>query len=181
MIRTERSTGSDPDEPAAEWCTEAAGPPALRVLCLGNDLLADDGIGPRVARALSNRVPPGVEVVESPETGFALLDHLLGVPRLVVIDAVVTGRAKPGTIYRLADGDASCPAWSPDVSGASPHYVGLFDALAAGRALNLPMADEVIILAVEAADVVTIGAGLSPEIEAMVPWLVEEVARLARL
>jgi hydrogenase maturation protease len=50
---------------------------STRVLCLGNDLLADDAFGPVVARTLKELYLPGVEVVESPASGLHLLEHVL--------------------------------------------------------------------------------------------------------
>jgi hydrogenase maturation protease len=119
----------------------------VRVLCLGNDLLADDALGFRVARALrgelGDRRSSSVDIVETPEFGFALLDHLQAVRRVIVIDTVVTGRAEPGTLYRIAEDED----WET-APGASPHYVGLFEALAAGRVLGLRVAEEVVILGI---------------------------------
>jgi hydrogenase maturation protease len=152
----------------------------VRVLCLGNDLLADDALGFRVASALrgelGDREPSSVDIVETPEFGFALLDHLQDVRRVVVIDTVVTGRAESGTLYRIAEDED----WGT-APGASPHYVGLFEALSAGRALGLPVAEEVVILAVEASDVVTVGGSMSSAVEAAVPLVVSEVRTLLDL
>jgi hydrogenase maturation protease len=150
----------------------------VRVLCLGNDLLADDALGFRVARALRRELgdcrSSSVDIVETPEFGFALLDHLQDVRRVVVIDTVVTGRAESGTLYRIAEDED----WEA-APGASPHYVGLFEALSAGRALGLPV--EVVILAVEASDVVTVGGSMSSAVEAAVPLVVSEVRTLLDL
>lgn len=152
----------------------------IRVLCLGNDLLADDALGFRVARALrrelGDRELPGIDIVETPEFGFALLDYLQDVRTVVVIDTVVTGTVEPGTLYRISQDED----WQT-APGASPHYVGLFEALAAGRALGLPVAVEVVILAVEASDVVTVGGSMSPAVEASVPRLVSELRTLLGL
>jgi hydrogenase maturation protease len=147
------------------------------VLCLGNDLLADDALGFRVARALRRELDirgrASVDIVETPESGFALLDHLQGVRRLVVIDTVVTGRAAPGTVYVIEEDED----WKT-APGTSAHYVGLFEALRAGRAMSLPVAEEVVILAVEAADVVSVGGSMTKAVEAALPLVVSQVQAL---
>ncbi len=149
----------------------------VRVLCLGNDLLADDALGFRVARALrrdlGTRGRASVDIVETPESGFALLDHLQGVRRLVVVDTVVTGQAAPGTVYFIEEDED----WKT-TPGTSAHYVGLFDALQAGRAMNLPVAKEVVILAVEAADVVSVGGSMTEAVEAALPVVVSQLQAL---
>jgi hydrogenase maturation protease len=142
---------------------------ALRVLCLGNELLGDDALGCVVADRLRQFASPGVDICCTPESGLHLLDRALGVRRLVVIDTVQTGNAPPGTIYQFRDTEL------PRVHGASPHYMGLCDALALARKLGLPVAEEVTILAVEALDCLTLGAAMSPEVSSTVPGLVNMV------
>jgi hydrogenase maturation protease len=141
-----------------------------RVVCLGNELLADDGVGPAVARRLRGRLPPAVQVVETPESGFALLDHLLDADVVVVVDAVTTGTAPPGTIHVVEDQTVRT------VYGGSPHYVGLFEGLAIGRALGLPIPRQVTIVAVEVADSRTVGGPMHPAVAAAA----DRVAELIR-
>ena len=148
--------------------TEAAGP-ALRVLCLGNELLGDDALGCVVADRLRPFASEDVDILSTPESGFHLLDCVLGVRRLIVVDTVQTGNAPPGTIYKFSDSEL------PLVPGGSPHYVGLCESLALGRKLGLPVAEEVIILAVEAGDCLTIGAEMSPQARSAMPALLSMI------
>lgn len=140
-----------------------------RVLCLGNALLADDALGPEVAARLRSLELKDVEVVETAETGFYLLDHVLGCTRLVVIDTVVTGSVPPGAIRQSSEQDLRGPF------GGSPHYVGLFETLAAGRQLGLPVPGEVIILAVEGEDLTSVGGAVSPAVRRAIPEVVRRV------
>jgi len=143
----------------------------VRVLCLGNDLLADDAFGLLVARQLRAQLP-GIEVVETMESGFRLLDYTLGAASLLVIDTVLTGKARPGTVHVLSEAEfASAP-------GGSPHYLGLFETLALGRRLGLPVPSEVVILAVEAADCLTIGGAIDPAVQAALPVVVDLARKL---
>jgi hydrogenase maturation protease len=135
-----------------------------RLLGLGNEILADDAFGIRVAREAARLLPPGqVEVVSTSESGLHLLDYVLDVRRLVVVDTVETGAANPGALSVLKEGDFQAAA-----AGAA-HGVGLLDALALARRLGLPAAEEVVIIAVEAADCSTIGGPMSPAVEAAIP------------
>lgn len=140
----------------------------VRVLALGNDLLADDGAGILVAEELRRRFP-ALDVVVSGESGFRLLDSALGVARLVVVDTVRTG-APPGTIHVVREEDVD------HVPGGSPHYVGLFEALRAGRAMALPVPGDVLIVAVEPADCETLGGPLHPDVEQALPKVADLVA-----
>ena len=139
------------------------------VIGLGNELFGDDGFGPRLARRLGSLIAETADVVECRSVGLALLDPLVGRPRAVILDAICTGRNKPGTILRLTPADLRC------LSNLSPHYVGLPEVLRTARRLELPVPSEILIIAVEAGDVSTIGAGLSPEVEAVEEEVIAEV------
>jgi len=145
-----------------------------RLLCLGNDLLADDAFGYLAAEELRQRVPADVEVVFTANTGLGLIDHLGHATLLVVIDNVVTGSADPGTVYVLEEGDIS------SVPGGSPHYIGLFETLNLARALEMAVPDRLVIVAVEAADNMTLGGEMHGSVRAALPVVVERVAEFVR-
>lgn len=138
-----------------------------RVLCLGNDLLADDALGPLVAQRLRQLALPGVEVLETAETGFYLLDLLLNCTSLLVVDTIVSGSFPPGTVRLLHEDEVT------SVPGTSPHYVGLFEALAVGRQLQLSMPESVTLLVVEASDCLTVGGAMHPAVESAIARVVE--------
>ncbi len=140
-----------------------------RVLCLGNDLLADDSLGALVAQQLRQLNWPGVEIVYSAAMGFDLLEYLLNIPFLIVVDTIVSGMCAPGTISVLRDDELAA------VPGASPHYVGVLETLTLGRALGLPPAKRLTFLLVEAADCLTIGGDIHPLVRASIPAVVKQV------
>ena len=144
---------------------------AVRVLCLGNDLIADDSVGGLVAEHVREFAPPDVEVVSTPETGFHLLDYVIGAQRLIVVDTVVTGTPQPGTLH-IFHGDEL-----KSVQGGSPHYIGLFETLALAKLLALPVAEEVVILAIEAADCSTVGGEMHPGVRAVIPGVVAMIRK----
>jgi hydrogenase maturation protease len=146
--------------------------PTTRILCLGNDILADDALGFLVADYLRESASPEIDIVSSAESGFHLLDHILDVHTLVVIDTVKTGLAPPGTIYQLRPDEMQV------VIGGSPHYIGLSETLALARRLNLPVANNVLILAVECSDCLAVGGEMSPAVRAAIPPLLGELRRL---
>ena len=157
---------------AASGVGEQPSTAAPRCLCLGNELIADDAFGILAARALRRRLPAGVEVVETSLSGFYLLDVLSRQGRLVVIDTILTGRAAPGTVYILSEEDVASPP------GGSPHYTGLFEALTLLRGLDLPAPAEVVLVAVEAADLTTVGGPVHPAVEAALPQVVCRVEEI---
>ena len=184
--------------------TDPAGAPAhpqrlpVRVLCLGNELIADDGVGVAAAHRLVERlaldgtpvpVEPGfdpaltawafelprvgrVEVVETALTGMYLLDAVVGASRLVVLDSVVSGAVEPGAVLELDESDLSGPR------GGSPHYIGLLETLDLARALGMHVPGEVVVVAVEAGDFVTVGGRMTNAVEAALPVIVDRTMTL---
>lgn len=98
----------------------------ILVLGLGNLVMSDDSAGVRVIQGLLQRhsFPLGVTVLDGGTLGLDLLPYLEGVERLLVVDAVETGRPA-GTIVRLS-GDEIPLALATKVS---PHQMGLKDLL----------------------------------------------------
>lgn len=144
----------------------------VRVLCLGNDLLADDALGIVAAERLRPRLPDFVEVTATTETGFRLLDYLLYARRVIVVDTILTGRAPPGTVFVVREKDVR------QVSGGSPHYVGLFEALDAGRVLQQPVPEEMVIVAVEGDDLRTVGGAMGDAVREALPRVLALVEEL---
>jgi len=147
--------------------------PLTRLLGLGNDILADDAFGILAAREIERLGLPGLEVVTSSESGLNLLDYIQDTDRLIVVDTIETGRAEVGTVHVVREQDV---AGAP---GGSPHFIGLFETLALGRALGLHVPSEVTIIAVEAADCLTLGGPMHPAVAAALPRVVDLVRELA--
>jgi hydrogenase maturation protease len=153
--------------PTEQWCVTDD----TVVVCLGNDLIADDALGPETAQRLRAQ-GIAARIVESSEGGLALLDEVVGSRRLVVVDAVLTGAAPPGTVHVVpAEGLPTSP-------GGAPHAVGLLEALELGRTLGLPVPSEVTIVAVEAEDLTGIGSPMTPPVAAAADAVVDIVTGL---
>ena len=140
---------------------------------MGNELLADDALGAVVADQLRELLPGTAEVVFTSAMGFDLMDDVLGAPRLLVVDTIETGTRPPGTVHLLREEDVR------PVPGGSPHYIGLFETLKLGRKLQLDVPKDVIIIAVEPADCLTVGGAMTPAVQEAVPSVVNLVQRLA--
>jgi hydrogenase maturation protease len=141
---------------------------------LGNELLADDALGAAVATALQRLALPDVEIECTEQTGFHLLDYILNTRRLVVVDTILTGKFKPGSILCLQETEIE------SVFGGSPHYIGLFEALAVARRLQLPVPAVVDIVAVEGADCTTVGGTMHPAVRLAIPATVNLVVSLLK-
>ena len=146
------------------------------VVGLGNPLLSDDGVGVLAARLLAGRLAGApVSVEESSWGGMRFLDLLAGFEHAIIIDAIQWRHGPPGTVYRLSPGEAV-----PTVRAVSFHDISLGTALALGTRLGIPLPAEIVFLAVEAGDILTVAEACSPEVSAALPEVVRQVeARLA--
>ena len=145
------------------------------VLGLGNPLVSDDSVGLRVVAQLRVLLAdrPDIEVDEDYWGGLRLMERMIGYDRAVIIDAICTG-APPGTIHRLTPGDVSTQR------SASAHDVNLPTALAFGRQAGayLPPDELILLVGIEAEDILTFGERLTPAVEGAVPLAVQTVLQL---
>jgi len=141
------------------------------VIGLGNLYMGDDGIGIRVARALQEmNLREDVSVLEHAEMNLSIIETFQGASKLIIVDSVKGGK-KPGTVsqYTITGRKGDLDRLS------SLHSLKLTDiidlAISAGI-LTCP----IIIIGVEPKNV-SLGEGLSPEVERALPQAVEAVIR----
>jgi len=146
------------------------------VLCLGNDILSDDGVGWAVADALMDPRPesrsPGITIRRTALSGFYLLDELIGYERAIVVDAVKTGAHPVGTVLSFP-----FEALGTE-TGPSPHAVGLPSVVSLGRRSGVPLPTAIHIVAIEVDDMETVAEGLTAHVRDAVPRAAAEVRSL---
>ena len=70
------------------------------ILGLGNKILGDDGIGPRLTEDLQTQIPGSdISFSISALGGMELIDLMSGFSFVVIIDGIMTGEGKPGNVY----------------------------------------------------------------------------------
>ena len=138
---------------------------------IGNPILSDDGVGIHVVRKLKELRLPNLDVEELPASGLELLDMVLGYDTVVIVDAIVTGKDKPGKMYVLQEDD-----FEQTIHGASPHGINVATALAMGRrVVPEKMPRRVLFVAIEAGDIVNVSEELTAPVAAAVPSVVDHV------
>jgi len=141
------------------------------ILGLGNPILCDDGVGNRVAQILEREINnQGVTVTETNAVGLGLLDFLPGYERIIIIDAIQTQKGRAGQVHRLRLQDLETPYHL-----SITHNIDLATALELGAKLGLAMPQEVIIFAIEVADVITFSEECTPEVKRAIPEVVKLV------
>jgi hydrogenase maturation protease len=137
------------------------------VLGLGNPILTDDGVGIHVVRRASALWESnGVTFAEACVGGLRLLDFLAGYDRVVLVDAIVTPDGQPGDVLCMGLHDLQASLHS-----GCTHDLSLSSALDLGRGLGmvLPDDEQIVIIAIEAGDVLTFGEDCTPPVQAAIP------------
>jgi hydrogenase maturation protease len=137
------------------------------VLGLGNLVHCDDGAGVRAIEALQldSRVPRGVELLDGGTQGLALLSHISGVRRLIVLDAIDT-ELPAGTLMRF-EGDA----FRGLPGKASVHQLGFADLMIALHLLG-KCPDEIVVFGVQPGSTEW-GTDLTPAVRLAIPALID--------
>lgn len=138
------------------------------VLGIGNILLRDDGIGIRVVQELADKgTLTHVELVDGGTSTLDMLGLFLSHDRIIVVDSLRGGHP-PGTIYRLTPEQLGSY-----MSGSSSlHEVQILDVVQLADMLG--HSPEVLIIGIEPKEI-ELSMQLSPDIEALLPWLVDAV------
>lgn len=142
------------------------------ILGLGNELRGDDAVGLLVIQELRRRFSGRTDLVldEASVAGLALLDMMMGYRHLVVVDAIQTRGGRPGDVYRLSEEDLSAQG-----SSWSGHQMGLKAVLQMGRTWGCDLPEDVVVYAVEVADVQTWRRGCAGEIRAAISEVVRRI------
>ena len=142
------------------------------ILGLGNSLLSDDSVGLKVVAQLRPLLAgrPDLEVDEDYWGGLRLMERLVGYDRAILVDAICTGAA-PGTIHHLAVDSI------PTQHSASAHDANLATALALGRqaGAQLPADSAILLVGIEAEDIITFSEQCTPQVQAAIPRAVDAV------
>ena len=145
-----------------------------RILCLGNEIVCDDGVGIRIGRIIAGLdLPADLEVEFSMGLGFELVESLRAGEQLVLVDAMQTGQA-PGTCKVMELQEVEAMATTPYCC----HGMGLSELLKLARRMapeRLPR--RMAIVGIEALVLDQFGTTLSEVVKDAVPRAVATVLR----
>ena len=146
----------------------------ILLLSLGNDILKDDGVGLFAGREVKKKFNGKIDFVESAESGLALLDHLIGYKKVLILDSIKREDREPGRIVEMRVEELEVS------SSPSPHYVGLPMSLQIGKRLGFSLPEEIRILAMEVEDPYTLEEGLTEKVSLSFPNYVKRAEEILR-
>jgi hydrogenase maturation protease len=143
---------------------------SILLLGVGNEYRRDDAIGLLVARALQAKQWPGVIIEEDDGDGAALLERWSAADTVILVDAMCAGTA-PGALHTI---DACRQPIPASFLPASTHAFGVAQAIELARILDC-LPPHLLFYGIEGKDF-GVGQGLSPELAAILPAIIELLA-----
>lgn len=150
---------------------------SVLIVGVGNTLLRDEGIGIHaVSRLQGLNLPSEVFLLECGTDLLSIEPALAGQHRIIIVDAIQTGD-EPGTIHVMREDKFD----QVNMAAASVHQMSAVASAKLLKQLYPELVDtEFIFVGIEPSDI-TVGQQLSPEVEAAMPRLLEEVLGLLRI
>jgi hydrogenase maturation protease len=117
----------------------------ILILGMGNEILTDDGIGPRLVRDLAKmNISPNVSFNVACCGGLEVMEYIKGYDKVIFIDAIRTRNGRPGDVYCFNSTDFIETSHLSNI-----HDINFLTALKLGNKLELDLPDDLHIIAVE--------------------------------
>lgn len=139
------------------------------VLALGNPILSDDAVGWEVADRITGRAPD-LNVLKESNATMDLIPTMAGYERLIIIDAIKTGSAEPGTLHRFTLDD-----FASTIRPTSPHDVNFATAFEMGRQMGYEIPPDIRIYGVEVQELNKFAEGCTPEVAAAIDGIADRI------
>lgn len=143
----------------------------ILVFGVGNEILTDDGIGPKLVKRLQKEYQQsGISYDTAFLGGMELLEYIQGYEAVVFIDAIRTRNGIPGDVYHLGLSD-----FKETLHLSNVHDISFTTAFELGEKLGLEIPKQVHIIAVEILEDLIFSNDFSPEIQKRYDEIYREV------
>jgi len=141
---------------------------------IGNEILSDDGIGPKLVKRLKgNLSTEDIDFETAFIGGLEILESIQGYHTVIFIDAIKTRDGIPGTVYQLSPEN-----FNTTIHLSSIHDVSFLTSVALGKKLGLDMPQFIHIIAVEIVEDRIFDDNFSPKIQEKYEEIFNEVKRI---
>jgi hydrogenase maturation protease len=148
----------------------------ILILGLGNDILTDDGIGPRLVRDLVQMIDnQNVQFDTASCGGLEIMEYIKGYNKVIFIDAIRTFDGKPGDVYYFIPSE-----FRETLHLSSLHDINFLTALELGNSLNLGLPVDLHIIAVEIIEDMEFSEEFTPPLEEKYHTILEKVFAIVK-
>ena len=149
----------------------AAGQKDILILRIGNDILTDDAIGPKIVKRLQEDLSyENISFLTAAAGGLEILEMIKDFQQVVIIDAIKTKDGIPGTVYYLTPDN-----FKETLHISSFHDVSFLTALELAKKLEIPIPSQIDIIAVEIVEDLTFSNEFSEDITARYEDIYREI------
>ncbi len=143
---------------------------------IGNVILMDDGIGPRIVKQLAEIQPALKADFESVWLGgLEVIDYIEGYQQVIFIDAIKTKNGIPGDTYYFTPED-----FKETLHLSNIHDVSFLTAIQLGKTLGYQIPRSISIIAIEIVEDKIFGNEFSPIIKRKYPQIFQEILKFIR-
>lgn len=144
----------------------------ILILGVGNEILMDDGIGPKLTRALEQKYyNENIKFDSLCLGGMELLEYIQGYQNIIFIDAIKTKNGIPGTVYYYTPED-----FNETLHLSNLHDVSFLTALKMGKKIGLEIPERIDIIAVEIVEDMVFGESFTPKLQEKYDNILREVS-----
>lgn len=146
------------------------------IIGLGNILMKDEGIGPKITEILRNKYnfEPNIEIIDGGTLGFDLLPYIEKYKKIILVDVVDFGK-EPGFI-KILKGEEIPPCLRTKLS---VHHVGVQDLLEVARLMGY-MPEELVLVGIQPEDI-DLGLDLTPILADKLNELIDEILKILKI
>ena len=141
------------------------------VLGIGNEILTDDGIGPKVVNKLKKYYPiDGVEYENMTLGGLEVLEYIQDYDTVIFVDAIKTAKGIPGSVYLYTPKN-----FKETLHLSNLHDISFLSALKLGKKVGLKIPETILIFAVEIVEDLIFNEDFTPPIKKRFPEIILEI------
>lgn len=127
------------------------------ILGIGNDILTDDGIGPKLVQALKKDIhADNLVYMTVAAGGLEILEIIKDFRNVIILDAIKTKDGSPGDVYHLTPSN-----FKETLHISSFHDISFLTALQLAEKIDIPIPEKINIIAIEILDDLTFSSEFS--------------------
>ena len=146
------------------------------VLGMGNEILMDDGIGPRLVKRLKSSLPYTSTNYETAWVGgLEILEYIQGFQYVIFIDGIKTKNGMPGDVYYFTPED-----YKETLHLSNMHDVSFLTAIEFGKSLGYQLPESILIIAVEIEEDTVFGKNFTPNLSKHYNEIYQEIYQVIK-
>jgi hydrogenase maturation protease len=149
---------------------------ATLILGLGNDILTDDGIGPKLVQKLEkDLIQANVVLKTAAVGGLEIIEQIKDYRKVIIIDGIKKTNGVPGTVYHMSTGN-----YKETLHLSNFHDLTFLAALQLAEQMEIPTPEQIEILAIEIIEDLVFSNKFSQAIEKKYEQIYREVLEEVR-